>query len=50
MILWDVAGAEKLTNMTVGDVAGRNKEAQPLTSKDSAEVANVFKKFTNAGL
>ena len=36
--------------LTVVDVAIRYKEAEPLTSTDSAEVAMVFSRFTGAAL
>ena len=36
--------------LTVVDVASRYKEAEPLTSKDSAEVAQGFKKYMPVGL
>jgi len=36
--------------LTVVDIASRFKEAEPLSSKESAEVASAFQKITNAAL
>lgn len=51
MTLWGMAGAEKHTNMllTVVNVASHFKEAKPLTSKDTAEVAGAFQKIYKHG-